>query len=111
VTQWLARLRPEQRAGALAALQQLAEPLREAVLEEWATRCTSATVRNPARYLFGLIQRALRGEFNTRLPAPRSGAAVSQKPGSGPDQRSEQSTPSAPLHDHIETLRNLLRIR
>ena len=57
------RLRDEQQAGALVALQQVDEAQRQAVLDEWAARCRSSVVRNPAGYLFGIIQKALRGEF------------------------------------------------
>ncbi len=107
VTRWLERLPPEQRSGALATLQQLTQPMRQAVLEEWAVRCEAATVRHPARYLFGLIQRALRGEFNTRGYAAIQGrpslAATHTLAG---DPRESETA-----HDHIETLRQLLRIR
>jgi hypothetical protein len=82
--------------------------MREAVLEEWAARCTSAKVRNPARYLFGLIQRALRGEFNARRQP--SDAATSRSNGLTSDQPFDRSTPATSVHDHIEALRQLLRI-
>src|SRR3546814_3246066 len=49
---------------AMVALQQVDVPLRQAVLDEWADRCRGNTIRNPAGYLFGIIQRAIRGEFN-----------------------------------------------
>ena len=57
------RLKEEQQAGALVALQQVDETQRQAVLDEWTARCRSSTVRNPAGYLFGIIQKAIRGEF------------------------------------------------
>jgi len=57
------RLKDEQQAGALVALQQVDEAQRQAVLDEWAARCGGSTVRNPAGYLFGIIQKAIRGEF------------------------------------------------
>ena len=57
------RLKEEQQAGAMIALQQVDETQRQAVLDEWAARCRSSTVRNPAGYLFGIIQKAIRGEF------------------------------------------------
>jgi len=82
------RLKDEQQAGALVALQQVGETQRQAVLDEWAARCGGSTVRNPAGYLFGIIQKALRGEFKawagtdaTALPAPRAaGPAPSSSP-------------------------------
>jgi hypothetical protein len=57
-------LREEQKAGALVALQQVQAEQRQAVLDEWAARCRSNGVRKPAGYLFGIIQAAIRGEFN-----------------------------------------------
>jgi hypothetical protein len=105
VAQWLARLPPEQRSGALATLQQLTPPLRQAVLEEWAARCETATVRHPARYLFGLIQRALRGEFNARGSAPMQGRPSSTHKLVGDPRQPETA------QDHLEMLRQLLRIR
>ncbi|RUE35055.1 hypothetical protein FIU09_04735 [Stenotrophomonas maltophilia] len=59
----LLRLKDEQQSGALVALQQVDESLRQAVLDEWDARCRNSAVRNPAGYLFGIIQKAIRGEF------------------------------------------------
>lgn len=56
-------LKDEQQAGALVALQQVEAELRQAVLDEWAARCRGNDVRKPAGYLFGIIQKAIRGEF------------------------------------------------
>ena len=47
----------------MVALQQVDESLRQAVLDEWDARCRKSAVRNPAGYLFGIIQKAMRGEF------------------------------------------------
>ena len=59
----LLRLKDEQQSGAMVALQQVDESLRQAVLDEWDARCRISAVRNPAGYLFGIIQKAIRGEF------------------------------------------------
>ncbi|MGU1062127.1 STY4528 family pathogenicity island replication protein [Pseudomonas aeruginosa] len=56
-------LKEEQQAGALVALQQVEAEQRQAVLDEWDVRCRDSQVRKPAGYLFGVIQKALRGEF------------------------------------------------
>ena len=82
------RLKDEQQAGALVALQQVDEAQRQAVLDEWAARCHNSAVRNPAGYLFGIIQKAIRGEFKAWAgtdaaapPAPRAaGPASSSSP-------------------------------
>ena len=86
------RLKEEQQAGAMIALQQVEETQRQAVLDEWAARCRSSTVRNPAGYLFGIIQKAIRGEFKAWAgsdaavpPASRAaGLAPSSPPASRP---------------------------
>ncbi|UXJ50102.1 STY4528 family pathogenicity island replication protein [Pseudomonas citronellolis] len=58
-------LKDEQQAGALVALQQVEPEQRQAVLDEWAARCCGSEVRKPAGYLFGIIQKAIRGEFKS----------------------------------------------
>ena len=80
----LLRLKDEQQSGAMVALQQVDESLRQAVLDEWDARCRNSAVRNPAGYLFGIIQKAIRGEFKawagesaSTPPAPPSPAPSS----------------------------------
>jgi hypothetical protein len=113
VPQRFATLRSQQQAAALAALQQVEESLRQAVLDEWDARCRASTIRNPAGYLFGIIQKALRGEFHASAghaqpltsnhPAPTSPTATLQ---------SVQQSPVAPqnVSEHIARLRSILRI-
>ncbi|MBF3494882.1 hypothetical protein ISF74_07735 [Burkholderia pseudomallei] len=74
-----ASLRAEQQNGALAALQQVDPALRQAVLDEWQARLESHAVRKPAGYLFGIIGKALRGEFQAWC-APSSHPPVSPPP-------------------------------
>lgn len=90
------RLKEEQQAGAMMALQQVEDTQRQAVLDEWAARCGRNTVRNPAGYLFGIIQKALRGEFKawagqgdagdgppaTAVPASPAAPPIARKPAS-----------------------------
>lgn len=64
------RLHAEQRSGALAALERVEPGLRQLVLNEWDARCRVAAIRNPAGYLFGIIQKALRGDFHATKGAP-----------------------------------------
>lgn len=85
-----ARLRGEQQAGAMSALQQLELPLQQSVLDEWEARCRSPGVRNPAGYLFGLIQRAVHGQFQSWAAArslPQAATATDLNPSAPPDQR------------------------
>lgn len=106
-------LKSEQQAGALAALQQVDDSLRQAVLDEWESRCRASTVRNPAGYLFGIIQKALRGEFHASVGHARS------QPSSPPPATSAPVMPTSPQQspvarevalEHIARLRSLLRI-
>lgn len=57
-------LAADQRRNAMIALGAIGPGLQQQVLDQWAARCASAEVRNPAGYLFGMIQKASRGEFN-----------------------------------------------
>ena len=105
------RLKEEQQAGAMIALQQVDEAQRPAVLEEWAARCRSSTVRNPAGYLFGIIQKAIRGEFKAWAgeggpspppPPPRPAASAPSPPAS------RAADPEA-ARAYLERLRSILR--
>jgi len=58
------QLAAEQRRNVTLALGPLEPGLQQKVLDQWAARCASTDVRNPAGYLFGMIQKAQRGEFN-----------------------------------------------
>ncbi|MFZ4823914.1 hypothetical protein CQW32_04645 [Pseudomonas putida] len=80
-------LQDEQQAGALVALQQVETEQRQAVLDEWAARCRSSEVRKPAGYLFGIIQAAIRGEFNAWAGQGQNNAVAADPP-SAPHSRS-----------------------
>lgn len=103
------RLKEEQQAGAMIALQQVEEVQRQAVLDEWAARCRSSTVRNPAGYLFGIIQKAIRGEFKAW-----AGQAVHEDvpptPLSPGDSASAPSTREVAMQ-HLAKLRDKLQLR
>jgi hypothetical protein len=82
------KLKPEQQSGTLTALKAVNVELHQAILDEWDARCRSDTVRNPAGYLFGIIQKALRGEFHvwagreeeSTLPEATKAPTEAQKP-------------------------------
>lgn len=98
-------LKAEQQSGALAALQPVDPDLHQAVLDEWDARCRASTVRNPAGYLFGIIQKAMRGEFRAwagqRTSPDTTGAQTQQSP-----QTVDQEVAQA----HIARLRSMLRL-
>ncbi|HBO0859786.1 hypothetical protein KKY53_11085 [Pseudomonas aeruginosa] len=100
-------LKDEQQIGALAALQSVDGELRQALIDEWDARCASTAIRNPTGYLFGIIQKALRGEFRAW--------AGKQSPAAPVNSGSVSPSPPAPPVDaevalaHLARLRQLLR--
>ena len=113
--QWpkrFAELKAEQQTGARVALQQVDASLRQAVLDEWAARCSSHGIRNPAGYLVGIIQRAIHGEFNAwaKKDAPSAPAPPNERPPPAPPPSPPQGKPVPPevAKQHIERLRKLL---
>ncbi|WP_238897508.1 STY4528 family pathogenicity island replication protein [Achromobacter xylosoxidans] len=112
--QWpkrFAALKAEQQAGARTALQQVDASLRQAVLDEWATRCGSHGIRNPAGYLFGIIQRAIHGEFNAWAKKDAPSASIPNErpsPPTPPPQPQSKPVPPEVAKQHIERLRSLL---
>ena len=101
------RLKEEQQAGAMIALQQVEETQRQAVLDEWAARCRSSTVRNPAGYLFGIIQKAIRGEF--KAWAGESASAPPAPPPPAPSSPpASRATDPAVARAYLARLRSAL---
>ncbi|EPW8725033.1 STY4528 family pathogenicity island replication protein [Klebsiella pneumoniae] len=107
--QWPKRfteLKAEQQAGARMALQQVDGSLRQAVLDDWAARCGNHAIRNPAGYLFGIIQRAIRGEFNAWAKQTTPSPSTLGRP---PPEPPRNVVPPEVARQHIERLRDLLR--
>lgn len=102
-------LKAEQQNGALAAMQSVDRDLRQALLDEWDARCASTTVRNPTGYLFGIIQKALRGEFRIWAGQKASAAQVDRisepKPNPPPAAAADAEVAKA----HLARLQELLR--
>lgn len=106
------RLQAEQRHGALAALRRLDASDQQAVLDEWDARCRRSTIRNPAGYLFGIIQKAAQGEFRAWAGQAVSPPPVASPPAppavATPAPASKPATPEV-VQQHIAQLRDLLR--
>jgi hypothetical protein len=102
-------LKDEQQSGALVALQQVDESQRQAVLGEWDARCRNSAVRNPAGYLFGIIQKAIRGEF--KAWAGERGAAQAATPPPSPAPSPAESRPADPAvaRAYLDKIRSSLR--
>jgi len=108
------RLKEEQQAGALVALKQVDAGIRQAVIDEWAGRCADGAIRNPAGYLFGIIQRAIKGEFNAlvgeRQPAgssPPSPPSPPPRPAQPPAPPPQRASPEV-ARQHLAHLRELM---
>lgn len=82
-------LSPSERQAVAVALNKLKPADRQAVLNEAGARCTAGSVRKPAAYLMGLIQRALKGDFH-----PWAGQAepvsIAESPSPRPSRPSRQ---------------------
>src|SRR5690606_21979334 len=102
-------LKQEQQSGALLALERVDGALRQAVLDEWVARCRASAVRNPAGYLFGIIQKAMRGEFHASAgqsaPASDRRSRVSSATPTPPAQRADPRV----VQEHIARLQSILR--
>src|SRR3989344_4961824 len=110
--QWPQRfteLKAEQQAGARLALQQVDGALRQAVLDEWAARCGKQGIRNPAAYLFGIIQRAIHGEFNAWVKQADTAPPTPATARAPPPEPPRNVVPPEVARQHIERLRERLR--
>jgi hypothetical protein len=65
-----------QQRDVLCHLQRLAPPQRQQVLDEWSARCVLGKVLKPVAYLFGLIHKALAGEFRLWVAQPKPPVAT-----------------------------------
>lgn len=99
-------LKPTQQAAARVALEQVDVALRQSVLDEWAARCQRQQVHSPAGYLFGIIQKALKGEFTAWAATP---SAPTPKPTPAPPPATARDP--AVAEAHMADLRALLHLR
>lgn len=104
-------LKKEQQTGALIALRKVDADQQQAVLDEWAARCRGNAVRNPAAYLFGIIQKAIRGEFRAWAGQPESSPAPPPQPPppSPPAPPPRQQASRETVQAHLARLRSILR--
>lgn len=85
-------LAAEQRRNAMVALGAIGPGLQQQVLDQWAARCAGTEVRNPAGYLFGMIQKASRGEFN-QPGEPGRGVCLSDSRGAAKTSDARMAPP------------------
>ncbi|WP_446027536.1 STY4528 family pathogenicity island replication protein [Lelliottia amnigena] len=103
------QLKATQQAGVWSALQPVDTTLHQAIFDEWEARCRDNTVRNEAGYLFGIIQKAMQGDFQpwagqkSDIPAPIQQAEVKPPPDtSGPVSREVAQA-------YVDRIRKLIR--
>lgn len=109
------RLTQAQQKGALTLLQHLSPTVQQQVLNEWNERCQSNTIRRPAAYLYGIAQKACRGEFNELVdiqPVVQS-RPPSPAPPPSPPLSSGNGYPGTPeekqkAQQHIQNIKTLL---
>lgn len=102
-------LKEEQQSGALVAIQRVDDTLQQAVLDEWAARCQAGGIRNPAGYLFGVIQKAIKGEFHAWAGQPEH-APTAISPSSLESLRAPERDWSPPAIDHEAAQQHLTRL-
>src|SRR5690606_3887987 len=102
------RLKDEQQAGALVALQQVDGAQRQAVLDGWAARSGGSTVRSPAGYLLGIIQKAIRGESKAWAGDSATVPPASRPPAPAPAPAAPPVSPAV-ARAHLARLRAALR--
>lgn len=98
------QLRAEEQSAAQAMLQRVELSLRQAVLDEWQVRCDAGGIQQPAAYLFGILQKALRGDFHP-WAKPHQTTALAPLPPEQEQQRVKHA------QQHLAHLRQLLGIR
>ena len=102
------QLKPEQQSGVGAVLRTLEPALQQAVLDEWDARCSKNTVRNAAGYLFGIIQKALHGEFQPWAGHKRDAKPAGQPQAKPPRPPATSAGSPEPAQVHIDHIRKLL---
>lgn len=102
----------EQRAGVLSALRQLDVDQQHSVLAEWDARCSTTRVRNPAGYLFGIIHKALHGEFKAWACQSKARASdqAAGRPPPTPRPASTGTSNREVAQAHIDQLKTMFRM-
>ncbi|AZC39396.1 STY4528 family pathogenicity island replication protein [Pseudomonas chlororaphis] len=87
--QALQRLPADQKQSAVEAMQKVPIEIKPALIRQWVHRCEGGSLRNPVGYLLTLVNKAVRGEFNSNWsPEDQAGteAASSAPPALAVDQ-------------------------
>lgn len=102
------KLSTTQQTGILKVMSKLSTEVQQQVLNEWDGRCTLQKINNPAAYLFGITQKAIKGELNELRVEPKSSeqpriqvAVKDERPASPPQDKRK-------IQAHIDHLKQLL---
>ena len=106
------QLKADQQSDLKTTLARVAGNLQQGVLDEWSARCCNQQVRNPAGYLYGLLKKALRGEFKPwACRSPQAMDSHLRNTGSGitlPAATRKHSQPTL-ARNYLSELRSLLK--
>ncbi|WP_458127736.1 STY4528 family pathogenicity island replication protein [Pseudomonas sp. Z2-11] len=100
-------LSPSERQAVTVTLTKLKPADRQAVLNEAGARCAAGSVRKPAAYLMGLIQRALRGDFHPWAGQAESLPMTEPRPTPSRPPRKKGEPASALAQACLDELRQL----
>ncbi|WP_157969752.1 STY4528 family pathogenicity island replication protein [Pseudomonas huaxiensis] len=105
------QLKVDQQSQIKTTMSKVPGNLRQAVLDEWSVRCQKQQVRSPAGYLYGLLQKALRGEFKPWAARQQSPAASTLTVLAPPRQRHDTKRQQPTLaRAYLAQLRAMLNI-
>ncbi|WP_392560382.1 STY4528 family pathogenicity island replication protein [Orbus mooreae] len=103
-------LNETQQAGILKIMQQLSAQEQQQVLSEWDDRCHTQKINNPAAYLYGIAQKAIRGELNELLVVRQNNQPTKQSPLLTGETPLKASQDKQKIQAHIDHLKRLLAI-
>lgn len=99
-----------QQAGISKILQQLTSDEQHQVLNAWDVRCNTQKINNPAAYLYGITQKAVRGELNELLAVTKNNLSSNPSPIIDSEEPEIKSLDRQKVQAHINHLKQLLTV-
>lgn len=104
-----------QQKGILKTIQKLAPMVQQQIFNEWEERCQTQTIRKPAAYLFGIAQKAFRGELNDLIDMSLQADLITSPAASSlitPNREADQEEYAPPSEQEKTQIRqNLQRLK
>lgn len=103
--------------GILITMQHLSPAIQQQVLIEWDDRCRHQSIHNPAAYLYGIVQKAYKGQFNDLVepeqPLIKPQKVISSKVVKNPSDANDINKPRTQeelvqIKQHLQTLREII---